>query len=58
MEKYCLQNFVKIKEIQIHCKEDTYDIEVVGPYHNFVANGIVVHNIEGYSCRKKLLNKY
>ncbi len=24
--------------------EDTYDIEMEGPDHNFVANGIVVHN--------------
>jgi thymidylate synthase (FAD) len=24
--------------------EDTYDIEVEGPFHNFVANGIIVHN--------------
>lgn len=25
-------------------KEETYDLEVSGPYHNFIANGIVVHN--------------
>jgi hypothetical protein len=24
--------------------QETYDIEVEGPYHNFVANGIIVHN--------------
>jgi thymidylate synthase (FAD) len=24
--------------------EETYDIEVKGPFHNFIANGIVVHN--------------
>jgi thymidylate synthase (FAD) len=24
--------------------EDTYDIEMKAPYHNFVANGLVVHN--------------
>jgi thymidylate synthase ThyX len=25
-------------------EEETYDIEMEGPHHNFVANGIVVHN--------------
>jgi thymidylate synthase (FAD) len=31
---------------QIKCVgvEMTYDLEVKGPYHNFIANGIVVHN--------------
>jgi len=24
--------------------ENTYDLEVTGPFHNFIANGIVVHN--------------
>jgi len=24
--------------------EDTYDLEVEGPFHNFIGNGIVVHN--------------
>lgn len=33
-------------------KEMTYDIEVEGPYHNFSANDIVVHNsINEYSTR-------
>lgn len=34
----------KIKNIKYLGKEETYDIEVQGPYHNFIANGIVVHN--------------
>jgi thymidylate synthase ThyX len=25
-------------------EEDTYDIEMVGPHHNFVASGFIVHN--------------
>ena len=25
-------------------EEETYDIEMVGPHHNFVADGVVVHN--------------
>ena len=29
--------------------EDTYDIEMEAPYHNFVANGILVHNSQSSS---------
>lgn len=47
-------NFVKIKEIKYIGKEDTYDIEVVGPYHNFVANGIVVHNSRAIPVEKTI----
>ena len=36
--------FIKIKEIREAEIEDTYDIECEEPYHNFVANDIVVHN--------------
>jgi thymidylate synthase (FAD) len=34
----------KIISIEHAGTEDTYDIEVVGPFHNFIANGIIVHN--------------
>lgn len=36
--------FFKIKSITYKGEQDTYDIEVDGKYHNFIANGIVVHN--------------
>ena len=36
--------YKKIKEIVYSGIEDTYDIVCDEPYHNFVANGIVVHN--------------
>lgn len=36
--------YSKIKDIKYLGKEETYDLEVDGPYHNFIANGIVVHN--------------
>ncbi|MFQ5856739.1 MAG: FAD-dependent thymidylate synthase, partial [Anaerolineae bacterium] len=36
--------YSQIKRIEYVGKEMTYDIEVVGPYHNFVANGFIVHN--------------
>lgn len=35
---------VEIKEIVYVGEKETYDIEVIGPYHNFIANGIVTHN--------------
>jgi len=34
----------KISDIQYVGKEPCYDISVDGPFHNFVANGIVTHN--------------
>lgn len=37
-------DFSKIISIESVGLEETYDIEVEGPHHNFVANGIVVHN--------------
>lgn len=36
--------FSKIKSIEYYGEEDTYDMEMEAPHHNFVANGIVVHN--------------
>lgn len=37
--------FVRLAENPSRCGEEmTYDISVDGPHHNFVANGIVVHN--------------
>jgi len=34
----------KIARIEYAGEEMTYDLEVAGPYHNFVANGFIVHN--------------
>ena len=39
-----VRTYSQIKRIEYIGKEMTYDIEVVGPYHNFVANGFIVHN--------------
>jgi hypothetical protein len=36
---------VSVKEAEI---EDVYDIEVEHPYHNFIANGLTVHNCHMY----------
>jgi hypothetical protein len=36
--------YKEIRSVTYIGEEDVYDIEVVGPYHNFVADGVVVHN--------------
>jgi hypothetical protein len=37
-------DFAKIVSIEYCGIEDTYDVEMDGPNHNFIANGIVTHN--------------
>lgn len=39
-----LRHFVRLSRIEYIGERETYDIEVDGPFHNFVANGFVVHN--------------
>jgi thymidylate synthase (FAD) len=36
--------FRQIRMITYAGEQETYDLEMVGPHHNFVANGIVTHN--------------
>ena len=48
-----IPSYVGIKEIVKVGIEDVYDISCNAPYHNFVANGIVVHN-----CGKSMLVKH
>ena len=36
--------YFAIKTIKYLGQEETYDLEVNGPFHNFIANGVVVHN--------------
>ncbi len=36
--------FRAIRSVTYAGEQDTYDIEMAGPHHNFVANGIVTHN--------------
>lgn len=43
---------VRVVKIKYVGEKMTYDVEVEGPYHNFVANGIVTHNsVNEYSTR-------
>ena len=46
--------FNKIKNIKYVGKHETYDLEVSGKYHNFVADGIVVHNSRAIPFEKML----
>ncbi len=47
---------VRIERIEYVGERETYDLEVAGPYHNFIANGIVTHNsINEMSARYSLM---
>ncbi|MBK5097511.1 MAG: FAD-dependent thymidylate synthase, partial [Gemmatimonadetes bacterium] len=47
---------VRIERFEYAGVEETYDLEVEGPYHNFVANGIITHNsVNEYSGRYSLM---
>lgn len=47
---------VRIESFEFLGWKDTYDLEVEGPYHNFIANGIVTHNsVNEYSGRYSLM---
>ncbi|MDE2763434.1 MAG: FAD-dependent thymidylate synthase [Gemmatimonadota bacterium] len=47
---------VGIARFEYAGERETYDLEVEGPHHNFVANGIVTHNsVNEYSGRYSLM---
>ncbi|MHB8625771.1 MAG: FAD-dependent thymidylate synthase [Aggregatilineales bacterium] len=39
-----VRKYANVKSIEYCGEEMTYDVSVLGPYHNFVANGFIVHN--------------
>lgn len=46
-----------VKNVRYVGNEMTYDLEVSGPYHNFISNGFVVHNsINEYSGRYSVMS--
>ena len=49
-------NFVE--SITLIGEEDTYDLEVEHPDHNYVANGIIVHNSRRYVSGKRIPFEY
>ena len=53
-----VRSWSAIERIEYVGEEMTYDIEVLGPDHNFVANGFVVHNsVNEYSARYSILDR-
>ena len=50
--KLVTPRLVAIAAIEYVGEKETYDLEVAGPSHNFIANGIVTHNsVNEYSTR-------
>lgn len=45
---------VKVTNVEYLGEMHTYDLEVAGPWHNFVANGMVVHNSFRYTGKRIL----
>jgi len=43
---------VEVVDVEYLGMQETYDLEVEGPWHNFVANGLVVHNSMRYTGRR------
>jgi thymidylate synthase ThyX len=51
-----VRTFSRIARIEPAGSEMTYDLAVTGPYHNFVANGFIVHNsVNEYSGRYSVM---
>ncbi len=42
--KRLARTFVAVREIDYLGEQETFDLEVEGPWHNLIANGVVVHN--------------
>ncbi len=54
--KLTIAKLVRIERFEFVGRKETYDVEVEGLYHNFVANGVVTHNsINEYSGRYSLM---
>ncbi|MBV9232475.1 MAG: FAD-dependent thymidylate synthase [Candidatus Eremiobacteraeota bacterium] len=43
-QRAVFRHFVEFDSIAFAGERDTYDLEVAGPFHNFVADGFIVHN--------------
>ena len=54
--KLTVARLVRIERFAYVGEKRTYDLEIEGPHHNFVANGIITHNsVNEYSGRYSLL---
>ena len=53
-----VRGWSSVEHIEYVGEEMTYDLEVLGPDHNFVANGFIVHNsVNEYSARYSILDR-
>ena len=53
-----LRTFSPIVHIAYVGEAPTFDLSVAGPFHNFVANGLIVHNsVNEYSARYSILDR-
>jgi thymidylate synthase (FAD) len=43
---------VAIRRVELVGEEETYDLQVEGPWHNYVAGGVVVHNSFRYTGKQ------
>jgi thymidylate synthase (FAD) len=51
-----VRSFSRVAKIELVGEEMTYDLQVAGPFHNFVADGFIVHNsVNEYSGRYSLM---
>jgi len=56
--KLTISRLVRIRSLEYVGDKETYDIEVEGPFHNFVANGIITHNsVNEISARYSVLDR-
>ena len=54
--KINVPRLVRVERFEYVGVKETYDLEVEGPHHNFIANGIVTHNsVNEYSARYSLM---
>ncbi len=54
--KLTCTRLVRVERFEYVGVRETYDLEVEGPFHNFIANGIVTHNsVNEYSGRYSLM---
>jgi len=54
--KLTVARLVRIEKFEYVGVKETYDLEVEGPHHNFVANGVITHNsVNEYSGRYSLM---
>ncbi len=53
-----IRSWARIAKIEYAGEQPTFDLSVEGPDHNFVANGLIVHNsVNEYSARYSILDR-